>query len=849
MSVIWDRPLSLALNVCYLGLTPKPLFRVVATCAVTLVAMAEWTGAAEPVPGRNPVVKTGASSPRLWDQESTLWNAARKYQIVRKLAPVFGWEGPRGGRAAIESAGPKFAGPGKEGVNISNERLESSLWGKPERIVMSLGKTDIFNRSGLSVDQGKKPVGQILLLADDFAGAEPPDVSTRIHNGNNIMHVTHGKATADLQVLLTDSETNVIAIKGDYANLTKPVAVRLYRHMDTLKSMPQPQSGNDGTYFWIRQEFNKEKTFPKGFDYCLVAKIAGVRARMENADMQPNLGATVPLRDPTAPGSAATAQLPAGAKQSVVIYVTVVTRAEAEDTLAEAKKRLNAAEAQGYARLLAKNEKWYRALFTRRERGRIFTGNLDDAKDVILPFIYQARYHSRHTYLGNPDPARYEGDANYNTLESDKTLWYGLQCFNEELYTPDFVAGRDETVADYYVKLFNFWRPVWEKNAAAKGYSGLLVLRGYVPPIANDTFVAACRYTYSKSACDWASMIWAFKNVWDAWDYGDHDITFLRDKVYPSLRDIADFFASKLVLGSDGFYHIEPSQIREETIGKDAIDCIASAKWSFRGAMTAARLLNTDAEKCKLWKERLDKVAPYYVIQNPKGESLLASLVVNGKPVISAHGISHFVVNVADEIHLESSEQDKQMAVRSNLCHYDSPMNRQVEYLLGKTPDMIYGSPTYQWIHLFGHPAWMMYYAQKSGVGEFARTGPLQTQAQKTIACWLEPERLCNSRSGTIFFFPCVPGNFDVAFKEFQARGSFLVSGEWKGGAVTHAQITSRRGGPCRVMNPWPGRKLHIYELPDYQPVALSKDEEKHIFASQVGISYALSPQPMVRKK
>ena len=58
-------------------------------------------------------------------------------------------------------------------------------------------------------------------------------------------------------------------------------------------------------------------------------------------------------------------------------------------------------------------------------------------------------------------------------------------------------------------------------------------------------------------------------------------------------------------------------------------------------------------------------------------------------------------------------------------------MNRQVEYLLGDSPDTLFMSPDYAWIHLFGHSAWLMYYAQKSGVGEFARTGPLNTRAAK----------------------------------------------------------------------------------------------------------------------
>jgi lysophospholipase L1-like esterase len=786
-----------------------------------------------------PVTRTG----RLWDREPTLWDAARKYQIVRPLSPVLGWEGPRGGRGNIAAAGPDFAGPGKNGVNISNERLESSLWGTPDRLVLSLGKTDVWNRARLDPYQGKKPVGQVLLLAEDFVGAAQPPVSTSIHNGNNALRLTKGNATADIQMLLTGSDSNVIAIRAAYTNLTKPVALRLYRHQDADKVLPDPQSGSDGGYFWIQQTFAAEKTFPLGFEYFLVAKLAGSRAAAELTQMKPGLGAAVPTRNDAVPGSAATVKLPVAARRNVVVYATVVTRAEASDPLAEAKRRLAAAETLGYPGLMAQNEKRYQSLYERREKGRIFTGNIDDAKNVTLPFFYQADSQSRHTYNSNPDPEKFEGDANYSNLESDQVLWCGLQCFNEELYTPDYVACRDESVAPYYIKLFNLWRPACEAVAKARGFSGMLLLRGYVPPIKPDVYWSPDGPANNPQAPDWASMVWAFKNVWDAWDYGDRDSAFLRGKVYPCLRGIADFFAAKAVPGADGYGHIEPSQIREEDIGRDAIDCIAAAKWALRCASQAAQILGVDTDKRKTWQERLDKIAPYYVIQNDKGESVMASLVKDGEPVVAGNGTSHFVVNVADEINLESTEEQKQMAIRSNNFKHEQPMNRQVEYLLGKSPDTLWMGTAYPWICAFGHPAWMLYYAQKSGAGDFSRNLELKTKAQKTLACWLEPERLCNSRSGTIFFFPCVPNGLDIAFKDFQARGSFLVSAEYKAGKVTCARIKARRNGPCAVMNPWPGNSLKIQAQPGNAAVpAKQAPNGKVVFQAQAGTSYLLVP-------
>ncbi len=785
--------------------------------------------------------KPASGGTRLWDKEPALWDVARKYQLTRPLSPEFGWEGPRGGRGAVPGPGPEFTGPGKNGVNISNERLESSLWGTPDRLVLSLAKTDVWNRAHMNHEQGKKPVGQILILAEDFAGAEAPQVITRIHNGNHELKARKGSTEAIVQFQITDCKTNVIAVRAAYTGLAKPVSVRLYRHQDTGKVIPDPTSGADGGYFWIHQTFAAEKTFPEGFEYYLVGKIAGPAGKPELAQLQPGLGAPVPTRDNAVPGSAVTITLPQAAKKNLAAYFTVVTRAESDDPLAEAKRRLAAAEKKGYAALLARNEKKYQALYARRERGRIFTGNFDDAKDVVMPFFHQGSWQFRHTYNSSPDPERFEGDANYSILESDKVLWCGLPCFNEELYTPDFVAFRDESVAPYYVKLFSFWRKACEDVAKARGFQGMLLLRGYVPPIKPDVYWSPDGPANNPQATDWASMVFAFKNVWDAWDYGDQDMEFLREKVYPCLRGIADFFAGKSVAGDDGFYHIDPSQIREEDQGKDAIDCIAAAKWSFRIASQASVLLKTDADKREIWQERLAKMAPYHIIRNGNGESVFASIVKDGKPVVAGHGTSHFLVNVADEIHLESTDGEKQTAIRSNSHAHEQPMNRQVEYLLGHQPDTLFMGSGYPWICAFGHSPWILYYAQKLGAGDFSRNLELRTAQQKTIACWLEPERLCNSRSGTIFFFPCVPTGLDIAFRDFQARGSFLVSGEIKSGKVVYARIKSRRSGPCTVMNPWPGKTLRILPEGGGPPLAAEKSGEKYRFNPKPGASYILS--------
>jgi hypothetical protein len=533
-------------------------------------------------------------------------------------------------------------------------------------------------------------------------------------------------------------------------------------------------------------------------------------------------------------GCAATATINPGATNSFVVYATVVTMAETDDPLAEAKKRLDAAQQQGVAQLVAENQAWYQSLYERRERGRIFTGDLsNDLKDILMPFFYQGSWQNRHAYMSSPDPSKYEGDACYAGLEVEAAPWYGIFCFNEELYTCDFVAGRDETIAPYYVTLVNFWRDAWEKHAADAGKQGMYFVRGYVPPVTNDVY-----YSYDDDAMhgdDWASMLWCYKNVWNEFDYGGRDDVFLRKSVYPGLSDLADFFGSLVTLGDDGFYHIDKCLMRENEVGRDAMDCVASAKWFWKRAIEASVILNADIAKRSEWQGYLDKMAPYYKM--PDGT--LGGIVENGQ-VRQFKMLQHFVVNEADEYNLESSPEDQQLAYNSTDHSF---LGADIPVLLGRDPDIFTGGAP-SWIWMFDRDPWLMYYAIKVlGIGIDGKT-TLDTPIKKTVACWFEPERLCNSRSGTIFFFPCVPSDFDVAFKDMQARGGFLVTGELRKGVVTCAQIQARRNAVCAVMNPWPDKPLVITQQPENTPVAANHAGKKYLFPAQAGKTYVLSPGP-----
>lgn len=121
------------------------------------------------------------------------------------------------------------------------------------------------------------------------------------------------------------------------------------------------------------------------------------------------------------------------------------------------------------------------------------------------------------------------------------------------------------------------------------------------------------------------------------------------------------------------------------------------------------------------------------------------------------------------------------------------------------------------------------------------QVGPLLGSVKGT-----SPEQLINSRSGRIHLFPAIPPQTTVAFRDMQARGGFEVSAECIQGKVTYMHLRARRNVACRLMNPWPGKKVQLRELSTEKVIPHELDASQGecvIFPAGRGREYVLQPQ------
>ena len=726
----------------------------------------------------------------------------------------------------------------------------------------------------------QKPVGQIILMLDELQGGPAPVLRQNCANGLVRFQVERAGTHADLEMVLSMTR-NLYAFRAAWTGLTAPVRLRLYRHQDQahlqymtpdgkFRRIPfaynnncppgtldvkdpdyifdyepdaawngpiePPESGHDGRYFWIQQRMPPEKTFPQGFHYVMMGRLARPsEAEFATVNGQIGLGTppyspenwpeyAEPLPSPgesirNAPGAAATATFTPRHDQKMTAYVVIVSEIDASDFMAEARRRLDRAEADGFDRIVEENTKWYGELYDRRERGRVFYGGAGTEATEDVREVYSSWF-CIHGGGCKTDMRRYQASAPYSLLESDFQPWHGYPCYNDgiEFYTAYHVRNRSDA-PDMWKQLVEHWYEASCQNAHDMyGMPGMALLHGYLPPIKADKYV----HTSVMLELCVDTMAQVMKRVWEEWDYGG-DRKCLED-LYPMMRDMAIFYSAYASKGDDGHYHVIPSMEAERwgiypkfSHSKDTTGTLCMCRWALLRAAEAAELLGRDAEMRSQWRQIAGLMAPYATWQKPEG------LIFAGTPGVEPfwfpgdHEYQEAVypTTLGDELTLDSNAAEKTMMLRTARVIKEES-NAEVLVLLGACPDTV---------------------------------ADVRSPKQQPIADWKtlrsevieHPERLLNSRSGRIHLFPCVPAGAVVAFRRFQARGGFLVSAARNEQGVYFVEIESRRDLKCSVMNPWPGKRVIIRERGKQAPIQFRLDQtngECLVFAASAGRSY-----------
>ncbi len=72
-------------------------------------------------------------------------------------------------------------------------------------------------------------------------------------------------------------------------------------------------------------------------------------------------------------------------------------------------------------------------------------------------------------------------------------------------------------------------------------------------------------------------------------------------------------------------------------------------------------------------------------------------------------------------------------------------------------------------------------------------------------------EMLLQSYEGVVRVFPNWVMSRDASFNNLRAYGAFLVSGSVSGGKVNKVELTTEKGRPCVMENPWKGSDVQLW--------------------------------------
>lgn len=316
------------------------------------------------------------------------------------------------------------------------------------------------------------------------------------------------------------------------------------------------------------------------------------------------------------------------------------------------------------------------------------------------------------------------------------------------------------------------------------------------------------------------------------------DEKWLKEKVYPAMRDTAEFYCGLkagcqyaggddngpqgtviLKKDADGKYHLYGT-ISHEHIwwGKDIIEDLAAIRGIFPVAIMLSKKYGVDADKRAEWQEVLANLAPYPRSEMPGaigglGEGTWCQgLPPNGK-IRDNYGdesprMGPVIGDFLDVLTLESANtQEWAVAMATLNKHPGTGKDRLcscgqyaiVPARMGRA-DLVERALPAQMVSSYDQSRPGASHSLQ-GPGIFARA------IHEALLLSIAPSP---DGDPIIHVMESWPRKWDVSFR-LQAKGGFLVSSSMEAGTIRFVEILSQLGGECRIRNPWPGTEVTLY--------------------------------------
>ncbi|MBX7256970.1 MAG: hypothetical protein K1Y02_11465 [Candidatus Hydrogenedentes bacterium] len=758
------------------------------------------------------------------------------------------------------------------GLLLGNGDLGASIWADGETLVFTLGKNDVWDRrfndthdrpiitfdelveqvvSGtwnfsdpnnyycsqaveFNFSPTPKPVGQVRLTGL----GQISNLHLRLVDATLTFDTPNGKVA-----VIIERARNVVFIRVP-AEAAKKLQVDIYRPRETLDwSQPSPppasfmsqpskenaadpanaplappETGITEDTFWVLQRIPAEPTYPEGFSVAVAAIVDGARSELSQETDR------------------AVCKITSTQKPWVTIAVGVRTTGDgdtepaagacrlAEDAADDPWKKIHTAHAAEWA------EFWSRsAIEITASNGEKAQANLASTQDAALA----EELFYRNVYLLGCciRPGAVAPSLNGNWIWMDLAPWHGIYMLDynfQQTFWPTFICNHADLAQPYFDRICQTF-PIALKNtpfAYGKEAAGATFNPGDYP-IRHDGMLYA-GYLFNPIM---ETSAWVMQHFWHQWQYvGDRE--FLEQKTYPMMVEVARFYEWLLqrtqredlasLVPKDGRLHILPTFSPEHwgTVSpkfvnnRDSASAIAFTRYHLLATAEAADVLGRDAEKAARWRALATNLSDYPTFESPEGTIFVD--VRDAPPIEYNNPVPLFPVFPGEDPTLWANPRQIEIARRTAKLIQTNGNNSMVALGVERARLGIDDS-------LAQFLADVRKRQYPNGVLEMAladkcpRFMKLAIFTENFAAAGVVAEHLLQSHPDAtgkplLRLFPVLPTGMDARFAGLVGEGAFEVSAERKQGRVTEVKITSRRGAPCRLLNPWGTEKARLKE-------------------------------------
>ncbi len=540
-------------------------------------------------------------------------------------------------------------------------------------------------------------------------------------------------------------------------------------HDKQLPTLPAPTIRQDGDLRFIEQKFYPDPLFPDGFRYFLVP-----------------VGSDVSFADPRVPfvpGFTAQIRLtPGPTRMGGHLAIAVTTSSDPGGPEAE-MKRILAVPGDMFSTWRDANLK---------SAGEFWSKSAVRLGDQFFEDLWYQTLHARRcAYRHDTVPPGLFLPSTVN----DYSHWHGDYHTNYNIQSPfwgDYTANHFE-LGDAYFKMMEFMLQMGRKIARdyynARG--AFIQLSGF-PIYAEDDCLGCVPMGRMAYMTGWMSNMYWFRYRYSM------DEKWLREVGYPALRECALFYTDFMKKGDDGLYHAFPSNQGEDGFSGDPKDftdlkqVMEHMRYCLKNTLRAAEILNADPDLQTQWRDILDHCA------GDAGQPLDKSALADPNP--PEFRITHPEWNWLAESAPKPGLNDDMNRWYCGKMPWAMMIRLRNNKFLPERDYATFKHILERWRHPNGLLC-AMAIINYGHAGAWTETlgiiAPLQ-------------EMMLQSWDGLIRVFPAWPKDIPAEFSQLRAEGAFLVSASQRDGQVTHLKVKSLAGGPCRIANPWPGRKLKL---------------------------------------